>query len=129
MTMRIVTSPVVWVGLVVGVVIGLAVYIGGSSPASAALGAVIPIAYGVTVTILAARSDVSSVLAGRPIDERWEHIGLEATALTLGISAFVILGALAFQLASGKDAQPYAFAAAVMAAAYVVSLVVVRLRH
>jgi hypothetical protein len=104
-------------------------YVGGGSLGAAALGALIPIAYGVAVTLLARRSDVSSVLAGRPVDERWEHIGLEATALTLGISAFVVLGAVVLELASGGDAQPYALLGAAMAVAYVASLVVLRLRH
>lgn len=129
MTMRIATSPVIWVGVIVGALTGLATYAGGGGLGPAALGATIPIAYGVAVTLLAPRSAISSVLAGRPIDERWEHIGLEATALTLGISAFVILGAFTVTLASGGQWQPYAFAAGVIAVAYSVSLVVVRLRH
>lgn len=129
MTIRLANSPVIWVGVISGVVTGVAAYIGGGGLGPAVLGAAIPIAYGIGVTLLARRSAISTVLAGRPVDERWEHIGLEATALTLGISAFVILGAFVVALASGGEWQPYAFAGAVMAIAYLVSLVVVRLRH
>jgi hypothetical protein len=129
MTIRIATSPVIWIGVVAGVLTGAAAYIGGSGLWPAALGGSIPIAYGIAVTFLARRSAVSSVLAGRPVDERWEHIGLEATALTLGISAVVILGAFIVSLAIGGEWQPYAFAGAVMALAYLFSLIVVRMRH
>ena len=129
MMIRLANSPVIWVGLIAGVLTGAAAYIGGSNLGPAVLGAAIPIAYGIAVTLLARRSALSSVLAGRPVDERWEHIGLEATALTLGISAFVILGAFVVTVTSGSGWQPYAFTGAVIAIAYLVSLVVVRLRH
>jgi hypothetical protein len=129
MTTRITTSPVVWVGVIVGGVMGAAQYAGGSSLGSAVLGAVIPIGYAVVVTLLGRRSAVSSALAGRPIDERWEHISLEATAWALGISATVVVGAVVVALASGGEWQPYAFIGAVMAAGYLVALIVVQQRH
>ena len=129
MTTRIMTSPVVWVGVIVGALMGAAQYTGGSSLGSAVLAAVIPIGYAVVVTLLGRRSGISSALAGRPIDERWEHISLEATAWALGISATVVLGAVVVALASGGQWQPYAFVGAVMAAGYLVALIVVQQRH
>lgn len=129
MTTRIVTSPVIWVGVIVGALMGVAWLASGSDVGSAMLGAAIPIGYALVVTLLGRRYALSSVLAGRPIDERWEHINLEATAWALGISATVVLGAVIVTLASGGQWQPYAFIGAVMAAGYLVSLIVVRLRH
>jgi hypothetical protein len=123
------TSPVVWVGVIVGGLMGAAQYAGGSNLGSAVLAAVIPIGYAVVVTLLGRRSAISSALAGRPIDERWEHISLEATAWALGISATVVLGAVVVALASGDQWQPYAFIGAVMAAGYLVALIVVQQRH
>ena len=129
MTTRIMTSPVVWVGVIVGGLMGVAQYAGGSSLGSAVLAAIIPIGYAVVVTLLGRRSAISSALAGRPIDERWEHISLEATAWALGISATVVLGAVVVALASGGQWQPYALIGAVMAAGYLASLIGVQLRH
>jgi NO-binding membrane sensor protein with MHYT domain len=129
MTTRIATSPVIWIGVIAGVVTGAATLLGGGGPGPAALSGVIPVAYAVLVTLLARRSAISSLLAGRPIDERWEHIGLEATALTVGISAVVIIGAFAFAIATNGDWQPYAFVGAAMAVAYAASLLFIRLRH
>lgn len=129
MTTRIMTSPVVWVGVIAGALIGAAQYAGSGALGSAVLGAAIPIGYAVVVTLLGHRSALASALAGRPIDERWEHINLEATAWALGISAVVVLGAVIVALAYGGQWQPYALIGAVMAAGYLVSLIVVQLRH
>ena len=129
MTTRILTSPVFWIGVIVGGLMGAAQYVSGSGLGSAVLGAAIPIGYAVVVTLLGHRSALSSALAGRPIDERWEHINLEASAWALGISAVVVLGAVIVALASGGQWQPYALIGAVMAAGYLVSLIVVQLRH
>jgi hypothetical protein len=44
-----------------------------------------------------------SVLAGRPIDERWQHINLEASTWVLGVSAIVVLAAFVAAQASRSD--------------------------
>ena len=129
MTTRIMTSPVVWVGVIIGGLMGAAQYARGSGLGPAAIGAAIPIGYALVVTLLGRRHAISSVLAGRPIDERWEHINLEATAWALGISAAVVVGAVMVGLASGGQWQPYGFIGAVMAAGYLVALIVVGQRH
>ena len=129
MMARIATSPVVWVGVIVSVLLGAAQYAAGNGLGSVLLGATIPLGYALLVTVLGRRSSLSSALAGRPVDERWEHIDLEATAFALGISAAVVVGAVAVALASGGDWQPYAFIGAVMAAGYLVALVVIEQRH
>jgi hypothetical protein len=110
-------------------VTALATYAGGGNLWPAAVGGAIPVVYAVAVTLLARRSALSSLLAGQPVDERWEHIGLEAAALALGISAVVVMGVLAVALATDGDWQPYALVGAVMAVAYAASLFFIRLRH
>ena len=128
MTTAIRRSPVLWVGVVVGLAIGAAEMAGGGPPWRAAISTAIPIGYAVLVTLLARRSETVSVLAGRPVDERWELMNQEAAAWALGLSAIVILAAFIVADATGGDWLPYAFIGAVMAAAYVLSLAVIRLR-
>jgi hypothetical protein len=121
-------SPVLVVGVVAGLVIGAAELVGGGTIALAAISTAIPIGYALLVTLLARRSETASVLAGRPVDERWEVMNQEAAAWALGISAIVILAAFVVADATRGDWQPYAFTGAVMAVAYVGSLAVIRLR-
>ncbi len=89
----------------------------------------IVLAYALAVTVVGRRSETLSVLAGRPIDERWEHINLEACAWALGLSATVVLIAFVVTDATGGDWLPYAFMGAVLALSYVGSLVILRFRH
>jgi hypothetical protein len=107
---------------------GAAELAGGGGVGRAAISLAIPVGYGLLVTIVARRSETASVLAGRPVDERWEHFNLEASAWSLGITAIVILAAFVVADATHGDWMPYAFMGAVMATAYVASLVVIRLR-
>ena len=123
------SSPVLVVGTVAGLVIGLAELMGGAPPGQALVSTAIPAAYAALVTLVGRRSETVSVLAGRPVDERWEHINMEATAWSLGVSAIVVLGAFVVADASGRDWLPYAFMASVMAASYVGALAILRLRH
>ena len=128
MTTAVLRSPVLAVGIVIGLVFGAAGLIGGDPPWRAAISTAIPIGYALLVTIVGRRSETVSVLAGRPVDERWEHINLEASAWALGITAIVILAAFIVADATGGDWMPYAFMGAVMAVAYAGSLAVIRLR-
>jgi hypothetical protein len=121
-------SPVLVVGVVAGLVIGAAELVGGGTIALAAISTAIPIGYALLVTLLARRSETASVLAGRPVDERWEVMNQEAAAWALGISAIVILAAFVVADATGGDWRPFAFTGAVMAVAYVGSLAAIRLR-
>lgn len=122
-------NPVLVVGICIGVVMGGAEVIGGASAWQAVVTAVFPIGYAVLVTIAARRSETVSVLAGRPVDERWQHINVEATAWALGLTAIVVLAAFVAADAMGGDRAPYAFMGAVMAIAYLGSLLLLRLRH
>ena len=121
-------SPVLAVGLVVGFAIGASEVAAGGSAFAIAAGAGFPIAYALLVTILGRHSETASVLAGRPVDERWQHFNLEASTWALGVSAIVVLAAFVVVQASGGDYLPYAFMGAVMAIAYIGSLVLIRLR-
>jgi hypothetical protein len=121
-------SPVVIVGIVIGLVIGGAELIGGGATWEVVVSAAIPIAYAVIVTLVGRRSETVSVLAGRPVDERWQHLNLEASALAFGLTAVVALGAFVMAQATHGNWGPYAFICAVMAIAYAGSLLVLRLR-
>jgi hypothetical protein len=122
------SSPVVVTGIVVGLIIGAADLVAGHPVWQAALGLVIPVGYGILVTLVGMRSETFSVLAGRPVDERWQHLNLVASTWAFGASAIVLLAAFVVTNATGGDRMPYAFMGAVMAAAYVGSLAVMRLR-
>jgi hypothetical protein len=122
-------SPVLVVGLIAGLLMGAAELIRGDEVWRAALATLIPIGYAVVVAVLARRSESASVLAGHPVDERWEHINLEASAWAFGASAIVVLAAFVVMTARHGDWAPFAFIGAVMAVAYVGSLVLVRVRH
>jgi len=69
------------------------------------------------------------VPAGRPVDERWEPINLEACAWALGVTAIVVVVAFAVAEATGGDWQPYTLVAVTMAVASFGSLVIVRIRN
>ena len=122
-------SPVLAFGAVIAVVFAAAELVGGGSPVRAGISATIILAWAVLVTVLSRRSETMSVLAGRPVDERWEHINLEACAYALAVTGLVVLGSFVIADASGGDWQPYAFIASVIAVSYLGSLVFVRARH
>jgi hypothetical protein len=115
-------------GLVVGLIIGGADLVAGHQAWVAALGFAIPVGYAILVALVASRSETVSVLAGRPVDERWQHINLVASTWAFGASAIVLLVAFVVADATGGDRLPWAFMGAVMAAAYVGSLAIVRVR-
>jgi hypothetical protein len=121
-------SPVFITSLVIGLVMASSEIVAGGSLGRIALAGAIPIAYGLLVTVVGRRSETVSVLAGRPVDERWQHINLEASTWALGVSAIVVLAAFVMAQATGGEWLPYAFIGAVMALAYVGSLVLIRLR-
>jgi hypothetical protein len=126
---RIARWPALAAGIPIGIVIAVARLAGGGTVADALIVLAIAVGYALLVTVAGNRNDTASALAGRPVDERWEHMGLEASAWAFGASALAVLGILALNQAVGGAWQPYAFVAAVMAVSYVGSLVIVRLRH
>jgi hypothetical protein len=126
---RIARWPALAIGIPIGVVIAAARLAGGGTIIDALVVLAIAVGYAVLVTVIGSRNDTVSALAGRPVDERWEHIGLEASALAFGASAIAVLAIFALTQAGGGAWQPYALVAAVMGVSYAGSLVIVRLRH
>ena len=125
----VVRSPVFIVGIVVGLALGAAELIGSGEAWRAIVSGGIPIVYAGLVTIVGRRSDSLSVLAGRPIDERAAHVNEEASTWAFGLTAIVVVGTIAWQIAIRGDWAPYAAVAVVMAVAYVGSLLVLQARH
>ena len=125
----IVRSPVFVIGVVAGLALGLAELVGSGPWWRVALIGGIPIAYGALVSIIARRRDALSVLAGQPIDERAAHIGEEASTWAFGLTAVVVVAAVAWQVATRGDWAPFGGVAVVMALAYLGSLFVLQARH
>jgi hypothetical protein len=120
---------VVVVGAIVGMALGVAEFVGSGVAWGAIVSAGIPIVYATVITVVGRRSDLVSVLAGRPIDERAMHVSEEASTWAFGLSAIVVVAAVAWQLAIRGDWAPYAAVASIMAVAYLGSLFVLQARH
>ena len=125
----VVRSPVFIVGIIVGLALGAAELIGSGVAWRAIVSGSIPIVYAAVVTIVGRRSDSVSVLAGHPTDERAAHVSEGASTWAFGLSAAVVVGMVAWQVAIRGDWAPYAAVAVVMAVAYVGSLLVLQARH
>ena len=125
----VVRSPVFVVGVIVGLALGTAELLGSGEGWRAIVSGGIPIVYAAVVTIVGRRSDSVSVLAGRPIDERAAHVNEEASTWAFGLTAIVVVAAVAWQVAVRGDWAPYAAVAVVMAVAYLGSLFVLQARH
>lgn len=125
----IVRSPVLVVGVVVGLALGVAELLGSGQAWRALVSGAIPIAYAAVVTVVGRRNDSVSVLAGRPIDERAAHVSQEASAWAFGLTAIAVVSAVAWQIAMRADWTPYAAIAVVMSGAYLGSLLVLQARH
>ncbi len=74
------------------------------------------------------RSDTVAGLAGPGRDERWAAIDVRATATSGLVLIAVILGAFFYELATGRDGEPWSQLGAVGGVAYVVSVLILRRR-
>lgn len=122
-------NPILVVAVIVGLAFGTAELVGSREGWRAILWGGIPIIYATIVTIIGRRSDSVSVLAGRPIDERATHVGEEASTWAFGLTAIVVVAAVAWQIASRGDWAPYAAVAGIMGVAYLGSLAVLHARN
>lgn len=122
-------SPVVVTGFILGAILASGDLISGGSPAHAGVAFAIVVGWGLLVTIVGRRSETFSVLAGRPVDERWMQINLQASAAALGISALAVLFLVVAAEVVHADPMPYALVGAVMGVAYVGSVAWFRLRQ
>ena len=125
----VVRSPVFVVGVIAGLALGAAELVGSGEWWRAIVSGGIPVVYGTLVSIVGRRSDSLSVLAGRPVDERAAHVNEEASTWAFGVTAIVVVAAVAWQIANRGDWAPYAAVAVVMAVAYVGSLALLQARH
>jgi hypothetical protein len=74
--------------------------------------------YVLALTVLRSRSDTAGVLAGDVVDERWQLIHQRALALTAQLIAVVLVAAFVITDATGGNAAPYSWPAAVVGATY-----------
>jgi hypothetical protein len=77
---------------------------------------------------LTPHSDTIAGLAGPGRDERWTAIDVRATAFSGLVLIAVILGAFFYELATGRDGEPWSQLGAVGGVAYVLAVLVLRRR-
>jgi hypothetical protein len=117
--------PVFSIG--VGLLMLAAFWIGDSL--TAGLGALgVMTAAGLLFAVGGRRSETLSGLAGPGRDERWERIDVYATALTGSVLIAVILGAWLWEIAHGRDGEPYGQLAALAGVVYIASVALLRWR-
>jgi hypothetical protein len=100
----------------------------GGDAASGAGGFVVMSVVGVAFLVLTPHSDTIAGLAGPGRDERWTAIDVRATAFSGLVLIAVILGAFFYELATGRDGEPWSQLGAIGGVAYVVSVAVLRRR-
>ena len=76
----------------------------------------------------ASRSETLGGLGGPGRDERWAAIDLRASALAGFVLITVVIGAFLYEIADGRDGEPYSQLGAIAGVAYVIALVAGRLR-
>ena len=116
------------VGLVLGLLIAAAAMGRDATPIQAVISFAIVAGYALAVGALQSRSDVASLLSGRPRDERWESINLRALSLAAQVLAVVLVAAFLVAAFGGGDAMPYAWLGAVFGIAYLGGLVWYRIK-
>jgi hypothetical protein len=109
-----------------GVVVFVAQWIGGS-PRSGLVSFAILAGFGALI-LLGGRSETIRGLRGDGSDERFRRIDIAATAIA-GIAVITaIIVAFVVELARGHDGSPYAWLGAIGGLAYLLAVVVLRLR-
>jgi hypothetical protein len=116
------------VGIVIGVLIALALLGQHAAPWQVALSVAIVVGYALAIQLLQHRSDVASVLAGRPADERWSSINERALSLAAQATAVVLVVAFIATTFAGGDALPYAWVGLVLAVTYLLGIAWYRAR-
>ena len=115
-------------GVVLGGVMGAADLAMNGSPSRAVTDVAILVGYTLVLTVFRGRSDTASVLAGQPVDERWQVINLHALAAAGMIGAFFALGGLILAEATGHDWSGFVIVAAAIGAGYIGGIVWFRWR-
>jgi hypothetical protein len=109
----------VLVGVVFGGVLGLADFIASGSPSRALTDVAIVGGYTLVLALFRSRSETASVLAGVPVDERWEAINLHALATAGLVAALVSLGGFVAAEVTAHDGSGFGILAAVIGVAYI----------
>ena len=109
-----------------GVVMCVAQWIGGH-PLSGLGSLAIMTGLGALV-LLGGRSETIRGLRGDGRDERFREIDIHATALAGLAVITAIIGAFVVELARGQDGSPYAALGAIGGVAYLIAIVVLRVR-
>jgi hypothetical protein len=109
-----------------GVVFFAALWIGGD-PRNGAYSLLIMVGLA-AVILFGGRSETIRGLRGDGKDERFRQIDLAATAIAGIVVITAILAAFVVEVARGADGSPYAQLGAIAGVAYLVTVVVLRLR-
>ena len=80
------------------------------------------------LVLLGGRSETIRGLRGDGRDERFRQIDIHATALAGLAVITAIIGAFVVELARGQDGSPYAALGAIGGVAYLIAIVVLRVR-
>ena len=80
------------------------------------------------VCLLGVRSETLQGLSGPGRDERWAMIDVHATALAGLAVILAIIGGWLYEVASGRDGNPYTWLGAVGGLAYILAVAVLRRR-
>jgi hypothetical protein len=110
----------------VGVVLG-ALLIGlelrqGAQVARAAEAMVLLIAFLGAIWVFQTRSEMASALAGKPVDERWQHMNEQATMAAMGMGLIAAVLGFAICEAQGCDNWQFALMAIVLSFGYMAAL-------
>jgi hypothetical protein len=112
-----------WQVLIASVAIGAALAIaearGGASADRVASAFVIVVAFGAVVAGLQRRSETAGVLAGNPVDERWQLVNDRATSLTALMGTAVSLGGFVVAELARVESWQFGLTAAAMGGAYI----------
>jgi hypothetical protein len=74
------------------------------------------------------RSETLQGLGGPGRDERWAMIDIHASALAGVVLILVVIGAWLYEIANGRDGDPYTWLGAVAGLAYIVAVAILRAR-
>jgi MFS family permease len=80
------------------------------------------------VCLLGVRSETLQGLSGPGRDERWAMIDLRATALSGLAVILAIIGGWLYEVANGRDGNPYTWLGAVAGLAYILAVAILRRR-
>lgn len=109
-------------GLAMGTLMFGAAALGGQPVPGLGMFAVMAVYSGVLVAF-GGRSETIGAIGGRPLDERFASLNLQATAIAGTVAIVVAIAGFLWQTARGQDASPFALVAAAAGVGYLASIV------